>query len=100
MICDMCCMLWGMTNTPTGNQAIGAHLQYRAKIRGITRDQIAAITGWKRSKVDRHMRGETPLAVIDLLLYARVLGDEVVTGLPRLDSNQQPTGWRVDGTAA
>ena len=61
----------------------------------MTQRELADGTGVALQTVGRHMRGKTPITVQQLFAYARVLGVDPATLLPRLDSNQEPTGSRI-----
>lgn len=56
----------------------------------LTQRQLADLTGFALNTVSRHMRGETPMSVAQLVRYANALGVPMASLLPRLDSNQQP----------
>lgn len=62
--------------------------------RRMTQRQIALLTGLSLATVNRHSQGQTPMSAHQERLYADALKmvwkTNPVTGLPCLDSNQEP----------
>lgn len=56
----------------------------------MTQQQLAERSGVALQTVGRHMRGDTPMTVRQLMRYAQAMGCDPASLLPRLDSNQQP----------
>ncbi|WP_127480802.1 helix-turn-helix domain-containing protein [Nocardioides pantholopis] len=91
--------------------AVGARINALLWTKRVTQRQVAAALGIAQGGVSRRLRGSTPLTVGELFVIAGLLDVDVVdlvneSGpdtlavkvpgpsdlLPRLDSNQQPSG--------
>jgi len=74
---------------------VGHRIKVAAVDAEMTQEQLAEILGVSVQTVGRHMRGQNPMTIVQFLEYAQALGVEPCTLLPRLDSNQQPTGQGI-----
>ena len=76
------------------------HLQAAHRLRvaltdaRMTQLQLAEATGVSHGTVSRHVNGK-PITVGVLARYAKALGVSPSDLLPRLDSNQEPTGQGI-----
>jgi len=74
------------------NRAVGRRIRFWRDERGYSTTSLATEIEVNPITVQRHMRGETAPRLEDIASYARVLRVHVDDLLPRLDSNQEPTG--------
>ena len=72
---------------------VAAEIRAWAARRGIKQVELAARLGESESWVSRRLKGGRMIEVNDLARIASVLGVSVQDLLPRLDSNQQPSGY-------
>jgi transcriptional regulator with XRE-family HTH domain len=93
------------------NAAVGARINALMWAKRVTQRQLAAALGVNQSGVSARLRGRTALTVGELFVVAALLDVDPVdlvnengpatlavsvparTALPRLDSNQQPSGY-------
>jgi len=59
----------------------------------LSQTALGPVMGIGQSGVSKKLRGLTPWTVVDLYAAASLLGVEAADLLPRLDSNQQPSGY-------
>lgn len=108
-------MIARMTNTPQADQAaavVAARIHSLMWAKRVTQGQLAGLLGVTQGVVSRKLRGHSPITLPELFTIAGALGVDVtqlvdengpgtvvvtVPGpaaqLPRLDSNQQPSGY-------
>lgn len=69
----------------------------RAEIarRRLSQTAIAAEMGQNQQWLSRRLIGYVPLSVPELMTLAQVIGCDLVSLLPRLDSNQQSSDFRT-----
>lgn len=68
--------------------------------RGVNQQRIAQVLGLSQTAVSKRLRGVTPWDVNEMGTLADAFGVPITAlleGLPRLDSNQQPAGFRLPG---
>ena len=74
---------------------VGANIHQVMWRKKITQAQLGATIGVGQTTAGKKIRGEVAITVVELMQIARLLevepGDLLV--LPRLDSNQQPSGY-------
>ena len=75
--------------------AIGRQVHELLWTRGIRQQPVYTALGISRSALTKKMRGEIRWYAEDLVIVAGLLGVPPGDLLPRLDSNQQPSGCRV-----
>jgi len=74
---------------------IGATVAAQRWRKKITQGQLAAAVGMSQPNLSKKLRGEVPITIQDLMRIGRVLDlDPADLLLPRLDSNQQPSGYQ------
>jgi hypothetical protein len=76
------------------DRVVGEYLRYWIRRSGLTTEQVAERTGVNAETVRRHARGVTRMTWYQVARYDLVMPG-LADGLPRLDSNQQPTGYGV-----
>lgn len=87
-----------MTTTmgETYGEAVAAEVRAWMGRRGMNQRQLAEALGedtfWVSRRVSQRATGRSRITVDDLASLARVLGCSVQDLLPRLDSNQEPSG--------
>jgi transcriptional regulator with XRE-family HTH domain len=69
------------------------HLMWR---RRLSQKALGTVLGIGQSGVSKKLRGQSTWSVADLYAAASLLGVEPGDLLPRLDSNQQPSGYPND----
>lgn len=74
---------------------VGANIHQLMWRRKITQTQLGAAIGVGQTTAGKKVRGEVPITVVELMQIARLLDVEPgdLLTLPRLDSNQQPSGY-------
>jgi transcriptional regulator with XRE-family HTH domain len=79
---------------PDLNQEVGALIHQLMFRRRVTQTQLAAELGIGQSTISAKLHGKVGVSIEDLYTIARVLDVDPGDLLPRLDSNQQPSGYR------
>jgi transcriptional regulator with XRE-family HTH domain len=77
------------------NRAVGRRIRFWRDERGFTTESLAQDLGVSPITVQRHMRGENAPDLENIARYATALQVTTDQLLPRLDSNQEPTGYRL-----
>lgn len=75
------------------NQRVGERAHTLMFRRRLTQVAVAPLMGTSQANLSRKLRGEVVWTVEDLVRIAAVLDVEPGELLPRLDSNQQPSGY-------
>ena len=75
------------------SREVGKNLRVIAWEKRITQTELGNAIGLGNAAVSKKMRGEAPITVDELMKMARLLDVEPGQLLPRLDSNQQPSGY-------
>ena len=75
--------------------AVAANVRAEAARRGLNQTGLAAILGIDQGNVSRRWRGQRAFSLEDLGKIAAAFGitPAVLVELPRLDSNQKPSGY-------
>ncbi len=74
------------------SEAVAAEVRAWMGRRGVNQRQLAELLGEDTFWVSRRVHARARLTVDDLVRIARVLGCSIHDLLPRLDSNQEPSG--------
>lgn len=88
-----------MTTMSTNERALPVARHAGEKIHGLiwsrrmVQGTVAKAVGVSPSTFSKKLRGEVPITVDELMRIAGVLGVDPGDLLPRLDSNQQPSGY-------
>lgn len=72
---------------------LGANVHAAMWRRKVTQAQLGAMLGLSQSLMSKKIRGQVPTTVTDLMRIAGALGVDAGDLLPRLDSNQEPSGY-------
>lgn len=72
---------------------VGARIYGMAWKRRISQRELGAVIGVSQGTMGRKLRGSVPITIAELFALASYLGTDPRDLLPRLDSNQQPSGW-------
>jgi hypothetical protein len=81
----------------TFDRLLGAKLRYRITVSGMTDDEVAELMELPRYTLRRHVRGLVKVSAEQVVRYSAVLAVEPGDLLPRLDSNQEPTDYSLEG---
>ena len=76
------------------------NVRAEAARRGMSQTRFALAMGMSRTAVSQRYSGHTPWTVDEMQRAARLFGmrpADLLVVLPRLDSNQQPSGYRARG---
>jgi plasmid maintenance system antidote protein VapI len=84
-----------MTDAQTFDRILGAKLRYHIMVSGLSDSEVADLMELPRYTLRRHVRGTVKVSAEQTVRYAQVLGVDPSDLLPRLDSNQEPTGSRI-----
>ena len=74
---------------------LGKNLRAGLHDAGVSSMQAAIELGLNQFSVQRHLRGDVQPSLEAMTVYARLTGKTVDALLPRLDSNQQPAGYKL-----
>ena len=84
----------------TLSEVVARRIRAEAAWAGLTQAQLGVALGVNRVGVDHRFRGITPWTLDEVERAARLFGvrpADLLSELPRLDSNQQPSGYRTRG---
>lgn len=73
---------------------MGQNIRDHLAAAGVGTMEAGLALGIGQVSVQRHLRGDTEPSLDQLDVYARLCGVGIADLLPRLDSNQEPTGSR------
>ena len=84
----------------TLSEIVASNIRAEAARAGLTQAQLGVALGVNRVGVGHRFRGITPWTLDEVERAARLFGvrpADLLVELPRLDSNQQPSGYRTRG---
>lgn len=88
------CGDWRTVGRMELDEKIGRRVHMMLWDRGLTNAALADVLGLARPTVSQRLRGQRPWTIAELYAVADYFDVPVVDLLPRLDSNQEPAGYR------